>query len=396
MAALASPALRPAAPAPLHAQARSSALRVAASAVRLRPSVLLAQRPAALRASPAAGAVRVAVPSSAAVPAGIAARRVRCNAAAATAATDDPTALVTEVLSAAIIRATMACAVLALAAFVTHPFFRPVACLAFGGVIGYNGLQSGALSKDGAVAAAIAGAATLSASFPCACLLLSFYLASSKLTELGAARKAAVEADYKAGKGLRTAWQVAANAAVPTVLAVAHAAAEGGPDAAPLAAAVLAYFACCCGDTWASEIGVLSPDKPRLIISGAEVPAGTNGGVTKLGLIASAAGGAFMGLVFLIASAVGGGAGGVPPPSLRFSLLLGVASGVAGSVIDSLLGATVQYSGQDKAGKVNNKPVPGVELTRISGKDYITNGAVNVLSATITAALVLALVASFP
>jgi uncharacterized protein (TIGR00297 family) len=290
----------------------------------------------------------------------------------------------------------MACAALALAAIITHPFGRPVACLAFGGLIGYSGWQSGSLSKDGAVAAAIAGSATLSASFPCACLLLSFYLTSSKLTEMGAARKQAVAADYKGKGGQRTAWQVAATAGVPTVLAVAHAAAEGGPDAAPIAAAVLAFFACCCGDTWASEIGVLSPDKPRLITTGAEVPAGTNGGVTTLGLAMSAAGGAFMGLVFMLTSAVGGGAGGVPPPSLRFSLFIGIAAGVVGSLVDSLLGATVQYSGQDKAGKIYNKPVAGVELTRISGSDYITNGAVNVLSATITAALVLALVASFP
>jgi hypothetical protein len=45
--------------------------------------------------------------------------------------------------------------------------------------------------------------------------------------------------------GQRDAWQVAANAGLPTALAVAHAAAGGGAAAAPLAAAVLAYYACC-------------------------------------------------------------------------------------------------------------------------------------------------------
>ena len=384
-------------PAPLRAQARASAPRVANAALRLR--VPLARRAAPLRCTAAVAVALGTAATGKAAPAGTAARRsvqTRASAAAASPAATDVVEEVSSVLSSSIIRCAGACVLLAAAALITHPFFRPVACLAFGGAIGHTGLKSGGLSKDGAIAAAIVGAATLSASYPCACLLLCFYLTSSKLTEMGAARKAAMEADYKGKGGKRTAWQVAANAGVPTVLAVAHAAAEGGPDAAPLAAAILAFFACCCGDTWASEIGVLSTDKPKLITTGAEVPAGTNGGVTALGLAASAAGGAFMGLVWMITSAVGGGAGGVPAPTLRWSLLVGIAAGLGGSLIDSLLGATVQYSGQDKAGKIYNKPVQGVELKRISGKDWITNGTVNVLSATITAVLALALIASFP
>jgi hypothetical protein len=84
MAALAaSLGLRPTA-AP-RALARSSAHRVAASAVRLR--VPLAQRAAALAPAPAAAAARISPPGDRMDAAGAAGRRVRCAAATTPAAT---------------------------------------------------------------------------------------------------------------------------------------------------------------------------------------------------------------------------------------------------------------------------------------------------------------------
>ena len=58
---------------------------------------------------------------------------------------------------------------------------------------------------------------------------------------------------------------------------------------------VRSHFACCLGDTLASELGILSPTPPILITTLKPVPPGTNGAMSVGGTLASILGGLIMG-----------------------------------------------------------------------------------------------------
>jgi len=60
------------------------------------------------------------------------------------------------------------------------------------------------------------------------------------------------------------------------------------------------HYGCCLGDTLASELGILSQGKPRLITTLRPVPPGTNGGMTVGGTLASLVGGALAGVLMAV------------------------------------------------------------------------------------------------
>ena len=153
--------------------------------------------------------------------------------------------------------------------------------------------------------------------------------------------------------------------------------------------AAVASIACCCGDTWASEVGSVIGGKPLLITSWQRTPIGTNGGISLAGVLCSVAGGAVVGGAYFLSLGAlwSEGSSEVDLPSQLLVVPVGAASGLLGSLVDSLLGATLQYSGySEKLGKVVNCPGPGV--VQISGRDVLDNHTVNLLSSLITALVI--------
>ena len=116
------------------------------------------------------------------------------------------------------------------------------------------------------LAATVVGGAVIHAgAAPAAMLLVFFVLGSvgSKLSAKYGAGGATKGHEQNVEKHGRDAIQVLANGGLPAILCIAQ------PQGYEMY--VLAYFACCCGDTMASETGAFSRQLPRLALTFTEV-----------------------------------------------------------------------------------------------------------------------------
>lgn len=206
--------------------------------------------------------------------------------------------------------------------------------LALGGAVLIAGgaYRLRALSGSGMIAAIVLGASIVGlAGWWAGFLLITFFLSSSLLSRV---RRNHVSVHAARGSR-RDAVQVMANGGVALLCAAAYQSAEHPAWLLALAGSVAAANA----DTWSTEIGRTSRTLPRLITTGRQVPGGTSGAVSARGLVAAALGAALISLL----AGIGAEANWFPiSQSWAMSLIVVGTAGLAGSVVDSILGATVQ------------------------------------------------------
>ncbi|KAK8936586.1 hypothetical protein KSP39_PZI011967 [Platanthera zijinensis] len=228
-----------------------------------------------------------------------------------------------------------------------------------------------------------------------AALLLVFFFTSSKLTRVGEEKKREIDAEFKEG-GQRNWRQVLANSGIASILLVMLATLTKGQDGClntnesksitSLMGGIIGHYACCNGDTWSSELGVLSSSQPRLITTFKIVHKGTNGGVTLYGLVAATAAGTIVGLTFVLLGLISTECSSDVAWMQLLVIPVAALAGLFGSLIDSFLGSTLQFSGYCI---VRKKVVakPGPTVVRISGMNILDNNSVNAVSVLLTTML---------
>jgi uncharacterized protein (TIGR00297 family) len=223
-------------------------------------------------------------------------------------------------------------------------------------------------------------------------LLITFYMSSSKATKYKQevkAKKTKVPITNNAvaaSQSQRTHIQVLCNSAIATLLIILSLFIHDEEEYALLKAGIIGQYCAVIADTWSSELGILSTDSPFLITTFEKVPPGTNGGITKAGLLAGLAGSSLISCVACFTY----------EKDILLHFVFFTLIGVLGTLIDSLLGALMQSSIVDKEDGLILEPIGGRKVETktlidmkghikvVSGEDILSNNQVNVMMSFIT------------
>ena len=254
---------------------------------------------------------------------------------------------------------------------------RILAGLILSAAIGWLAYRRRSLTRSGWLGAIITGTSTFGfGGWTWGLGLIAFFVSSSALSHFRQAQKQRIAGEKFEKGGQRDLAQTLANGGAGALLALLY-----GLDGEPVA--LLALFAgvmaTVAADTWATELGTLSRQPPRLITTFRSVPAGTSGGVSMAGTLATAAGALFIGIVLALVFWLEHGAW------LVWLLPAALLGGLAGSFSDSLLGATVQASywlpGGGKTERAHG--ADGTPHQLIRGWRWMHNDAVNFFSSVV-------------
>jgi uncharacterized protein (TIGR00297 family) len=234
-------------------------------------------------------------------------------------------------------------------------------------LVAYLAYRARSLSKSGAYAAALMGTVIFGiGGWQWAILLLTFFITSSVLSRAFKKRKQGLNEKFSKGSQ-RDAGQVFGNGGLAMLFVLFYAL---YPESMIGWAGFAASLAAVNADTWATELGVLNPSAPRLIVDlKKRVEKGTSGGVSLFGTLASLLGAAIIALPAALFA----------DKWILFPLI--TIAGLAGSLFDSVLGATVQamYFCPTDQKETEKHPLHtcGTETVHIRGWEWLNNDWVN-------------------
>ena len=229
-------------------------------------------------------------------------------------------------------------------------------------------LWRGSVDPGGAIVGIAVGTVIFAAGGPLFWLILmAFFISSTALGWVRPAEKEALKAIHQKGNR-RDLFQVLANGGMGTLMALIY----GLTHDPAWALGFAVSFASSNADTWASELGVLSRGNPVSLPSLRPVPRGISGGVSAAGCAASFGGAVFIALIFAA-------------ENLSLRILTGgfirvaafvAGAGFLGSLVDSVLGGTVQA----QYVPANGGAKPGGSVLLVTERAFTDEGIPNRLA----------------
>ncbi len=264
--------------------------------------------------------------------------------------------------------------------------------LVLSGVIGLLAWRRDALAPGGVAGAMLVGTLIFGfGGWTWGLVLIAFFVSSSLLSQYRRAEKETVAEQFDKDER-RDLGQVLANGGLGALLALAvyflvDLAGQtriGHPLYVYLTVAYFGVMATVNADTWATELGVLARERPRLITTGRPVAPGTSGGITRYGTLAALTGAAFIGVAaFLLIQLASWATRGELLLADLSIVAIAAAAGLVGSLFDSLLGASVQrIFWCDHCEKETERQVHscGMRTRPLRGWSWMNNDMVNLIS----------------
>lgn len=253
-------------------------------------------------------------------------------------------------------------------------------------LITFVAYKKSSLNKSGFIAATVLGTGIyFFGGLWFSVIMVTFFISSSLLTKFKHNNKESLE-KLNEKSGNRDYMQVFANGGLGLIFAFLY-----YLDSSPVfLLAYAASFAVATADTWASEIGVLSKKKPLNILNFKPLKNGMSGGVSILGTSFAFLGALFISSIHFIVSII-------IYKDIKLALVYSIYCllvGFAGSIIDSLIGASVQaqYYCESLDTITEKKSYKDKPNKLIKGIPFVNNDVVNISSNLISVLVVLFIV----